>query len=107
MFGRFGYLKFNDFKGSVVFYLNNFLPIHKTNLEKVDDFYKSGHYDILKVPNELNDQEYGILKEVKLEIYGERDLCISGLGFIKIKGEGTINLLLKEMIDFEERDVMI
>lgn len=107
MFGRFGYLKFIDFEGSAVFYINNFLPIHKTNLLKVDDFYIEGHYDILKVPNEINDKEYGQLKEIELNIYGERDLCISGLGFIKIKGTGTVKVLLKETIDFEERDVMI
>lgn len=107
LFGRFGYLKCLDFQGSIVFFINNYLPIHKTNLIKVDDFYINGHYDILKVPNEINDKEYGSLKEIELLIDGEKDLCISGLGFIKIKGSGQIKLFLKESIDFELREVMI
>ena len=107
MFGRFGYLKFINFKGSVVFYINNLLPIHKTNILKADDLYNKGSFDLLKVPNETSDHEYGKLKEIFFEIYGEKDISVSGLGFIKIKGEGKIKLLLKETIDYEERDVMI
>lgn len=70
-------VKTND-KGSITFYLNDNLNIHRTKLDNSDRYYERNKKDI-KYKVDLNERYYLNNKEDKM-------IYISGLGIIKLSG---------------------
>lgn len=96
-------------KMSFVTYVSNNLVIHRTKREKADVFYQDHKYDILLCPNEEENTQMGSIVKYEYEIIqGQKvDVCLSGLGFVSISGEGIINVYSFDKIKVSFRKSII
>lgn len=91
---------------SVTFYVSNELYLHRTKLdskERIKEFINNSK-DTLK----FNESELSLVndkKEIKYSINNERDIYISGIGFIHLKGKGEVIINIPKIIKVESYEL--
>ncbi len=104
---RFDYIK-GPGKQPFVFYKANELQMHRTKLEKADDFYEKQLGEMLTPPNEFEKEDLPKLKEHRFTIKEPTDIVVSGLGWVAIHEADTrVAMWAPEGIDVFMRKAMI
>ncbi len=87
-------------------FANNIL-IHRTKLEKADEFYELHKDDILKYPNATEREKMGKLINKRIVLKEKIDIVVSGLGYITVSGIGSLNLTYFSNVRVIVRKAMI
>lgn len=109
LLGGFCIVKFIEgVKSTFVVYVPQNLVVHRTKLENVDQFFNEHQDDILKIPNALERAKMGHLVSQKFSFSDDKkDLFISGLGFITLIGQGTVEITYFDKIKVGIRKALI
>ncbi len=104
--GGLARIDFEKIKGSVVFYMNDRLKIHRGKIENADQLWKDHYKELLKPCTKTDLKEF---KLVMLNPLKEKfDLVINGLGWCSISGSvRSIVVYVPENVKVEIRKAMI
>lgn len=96
-------------KSSFVTHLANNIIVHRTKLEKANEFYDNHKDDILLYPTKKEREKLGafVTKKVKFNDNKKIDIAISGLGFITVLGTGYMEITYFNNIKVIIREAMI
>ena len=105
-----GFAYFNYLEGEKASFVANFsndLIIHRTKLENSLDFYEKHKDDILLYPKENEREKLGKMVSHKFIIEGDKEIAISGLGFLGVHGKGIVEVVTYENIKVTLRTPLI
>lgn len=107
-----GFVRIDFIEGertSFVTHLANNIIVHRTKLDKADEFYGKHKDDILLFPTKQEREKMGkfVTKKVKFEKNKKIDIAISGLGFITVLGTGYMEITYFNNIKVIIREAMI
>lgn len=92
---------------SMTFYVSNQLYIHRTKLEKADEFYQKHLGDLLSPPGPDQAQAFPKLARQTLKLNPDQDLAISGLGWLKVNQAANLDVWLPKGIQVSKREAII
>jgi ribosome biogenesis GTPase A len=102
---RFDYLK-GDKQGFTGFF-DNHLMIHRTKLEKADEFYVKHKGSLLVPPREDDMATFPKLVRKEFAIKSKSDIVFSGLGWIRVAKPAIIAAWVPEGVDVMIRKSLI
>lgn len=107
-----GFVKIDFIDGERSSFVTNFsnnVLIHRTKLEKANEFYENHKDDILLYPTKKEREKLGVFvtKKVKFSKDNKIDIAISGLGFITIYGTGYLEVTYFNNVKVIVRKAMI
>lgn len=96
-------------RSSFVTNLSNNVLVHRTKLEKADEFYENHKDGILIYPTKEERMKLGNFVTKKVKFFKEKkiDIAISGLGFITVSGSGYMEIKYFNNVKVIIREAMI
>lgn len=85
---RFDYL--SGERSSFTCYFANELSIHRTKLEKADEFYAKHRGTLLQPPNETDIEKFPMLVRKEFNVKEPSDIVFSGLGWVAVHSPGKV-----------------
>lgn len=106
--GGFAYFNFLDGeRASFVTNFSNEIIIHRTKLERNEEFFEKHKDDMLILPIESERKKMGKLVRHKFIVDGNKEISISGLGFVAIHGKLVVEVVTYENIKVSMREALI
>ena len=106
--GGFAYFNFLDGeRASFVTNFSNEIIIHRTKLERSEEFFEKHKDDMLILPIESEREKMGKLVRHKFIVDGNKEISISGLGFVAIHGKLVVEVVTYENIKVSMREALI
>lgn len=102
---RFDFIKGE--KSSFTVYVSNDLMIHRTKLEKADQFYKKHLGELLQPPRENEKENFPELARFEFSIKEKTDIVFAGLGWITVKDAGIVSGWAPKGVDVITRQALI
>ncbi len=100
--GRFDYIKGNNI--NITTYFDNNLMIHRTKLDKADDFFEKNRNSFLTPTTKDENQKF---KKYEYKLSEKTDIVINGLGWINVSGPSIIAISVPEGVSVIIRKAMI
>ena len=94
-------------RNSLTFYTPQTIELHRTKLEKADDFYARHNGTILTPPTGDNVKQYPALQKIVFSVKEKSDIVIAGLGWVTIQKPGTIEVWSPKEVDVIKRPSII
>ena len=94
-------------RNSLTFYTPQTIELHRTKLEKADDFYARHNGTILTPPTGDNVKQYPALQKTVFSVKEKSDIVIAGLGWVTIQKPGTIEVWSPKEVDVIKRPSII
>ena len=86
---------------------SNEIIIHRTKLERSEEFFEKHKDDMLILPIESEREKMGKLVRHKFIVDGNKEISISGLGFVAIHGKLVVEVVTYENIKVSMREALI
>ena len=94
-------------RNSLTFYTPQTIELHRTKLEKADEFYARHNGTILTPPTGDNVKQYPTLQKTVFSVKEKSDIVIAGLGWVTIQKPGTIEIWSPKEVDVIKRPSII
>ena len=94
-------------RNSLTFYTPQTIELHRTKLEKADEFYARHNGTILTPPTGDNVKQYPTLQKTVFSVKEKSDIVIAGLGWVTIQKPGTIEVWSPKEVDVIKRPSII
>lgn len=90
-------------EGSLTFYISDRLNIHRTKYENADNLFNRHK----QLQPQITTDSISTYQCLKYEIVLNKEIYISGLGFVSVRGQGQIQVHVPQRIDVYYRERMI
>lgn len=94
-------------KSSFTVFVANNLVIHRTKLEKADQFYEKHVGELLQPPREDETNDFPELVRFEFSIKEKTDIVFAGLGWITVKDPGVVSGWAPKGVDVITRKALI
>ncbi|AYW44897.1 ribosome biogenesis GTPase YqeH [Tetragenococcus koreensis] len=94
-------------KSSFTVFVANDLVIHRTKLEKADQFYEKHVGELLQPPREDETNDFPELVRFEFSIKEKTDIVFAGLGWITVKDPGVVSGWAPKGVDVITRKALI
>lgn len=94
-------------QSSFTFYVSNEAYLHRTKLEKADEFYEKHVGGLLSPPSTDQKDSFPPLVSQSITLNPNQDIAISGLGWFTVNKKAQITLWVPKGVSFAIRDSII